>query len=139
MLQANPFLSAENAKAILHATAREDKSTGDLSETGDTQWGWGKVNAYEAVKQSIIACVRNPNGIKVEALCLYPNPANSHLYINSAKIENVSVYAVDGKCVLNGVVGQNSPLTIAKLTDGVYMLHFDDARRAPQRFVVLRH
>jgi minor extracellular serine protease Vpr len=139
MLQANPFLSAENTKAILHGTAREDKSTGDLSETGDTQWGWGKVNAYEAVRLSETTCVRNPNGIEVQALCLYPNPANSHLYINSAKIENVSVYAMDGKCVLKGVMGQNSPLNIATLTDGVYMLHFDDARRAPLRFLVLLH
>jgi len=139
MLQANPFLSAENARAILHATSREDKSTGDLSETGDTRWGWGKVNAYEAVRLSETTCVRNPNRIEVEALCLYPNPANSHLYINSAKIENVSIYTVDGKCVLKSVVGQNSPLNIATLTDGVYMLHFDDARRAPLRFLVLLH
>jgi len=91
------------------------------------------------VRLSETACVRNPNGIEVEALCLYPNPANSHLYINSAKIENVSIYTVDGKCVLKSVVGQNSPLNIATLTDGVYMLHFDDARRAPLRFLVLRH
>jgi len=138
MLQANPFLSAENARAILHATSREDKSTGDLSETGDTQWGWGKVNAYEAVRLSEATCVRNPNGIEVEALCLYPNPAISHIYVKSAQLQNVKVYSMDGKCVLKGLVGQHMPLGLAQLNDGVFVLHFDDVSIAPQRFVVLR-
>ena len=36
-------------KTILQETAREDSITGDLSETGDIRWGWGKVNALHAI------------------------------------------------------------------------------------------
>ncbi|MGB0851231.1 MAG: S8 family serine peptidase, partial [Bacteroidia bacterium] len=74
MLQANPNLYADEAKVILHNTAREDIRTGILPKTGDLTWGWGKVNSYAAVKASEYKFANVDDLESVNDLLLKPNP-----------------------------------------------------------------
>lgn len=45
-LQANPSLSVNEVRAILHQTARNDQYTGAVVSNPSNRWGHGKVNAY---------------------------------------------------------------------------------------------
>jgi len=90
MLQANPNLWYNEAKEILQTTAREDVRTGDLSEKGDFQWGYGKVNAYAAVKRA----EQKFAGVRVlenEDILVYPNPTSHIVSLNSAKTYQVEL------------------------------------------------
>ena len=50
MLEVNPALDAVSVKRILQETARSDEFTG---QTPNTLWGYGKVDAYEALKAAV--------------------------------------------------------------------------------------
>lgn len=136
MLQANPNLWYSEAKEILQTTAREDVRTGDLSENGDFQWGYGKVNAYAAVKRAEQKFVRVPRPPSIQSLMLYPNPASAELHISSTAIQKVHVHSIDGKIILTGKVSKSQALDVSLLQSGVYVLHFTDGLKAPMRFMV---
>ena len=79
VLEANPYLSAAQVKDIIIQSAREDAQTGIIPVNGSPQWGWGKINAYLAVKLAL-----NTIGfeeVKQETLwTVYPNPVMQQLY-----------------------------------------------------------
>jgi hypothetical protein len=52
MLQEDPALTAEQAREILRATAREDNFTG---ETPNVSWGYGKLNVFTSVLLAALA------------------------------------------------------------------------------------
>ena len=51
-LQAYPQLTPEQLREVMRSTARKDTFTGTLEE-GDNDWGYGKVDAYNGLKQCI--------------------------------------------------------------------------------------
>jgi hypothetical protein len=125
MLQANPNLWYNEAKEILQTTAREDVRTGDLSEKGDFQWGYGKVNAYAAVKRA----EQKFAGVRVlenEDILVYPNPTSHIVSLNSSKTYQVELVSYDGRVVLSGYLGGGEQLNIADATSGIYLVRFID-------------
>jgi minor extracellular serine protease Vpr len=78
ILEANPYLSAEQVKSIIIQTAREDNNTGVIPLTGSTQWGWGKLNARLAVELALntVGTVSLQHEITWN---IYPNPVQSYL------------------------------------------------------------
>lgn len=62
-LQAAPSLTPERAKEILKQTAINDSFTGSVRESGSEQWGYGKVNAYDGLKECL-----NGGGSGIEAV-----------------------------------------------------------------------
>lgn len=52
-LEANPTLTPEDVKEILIKTARNDSYTGDIRTTGSKYWGYGKVNPWDGIRESI--------------------------------------------------------------------------------------
>ena len=125
MLEANPNLWYNEAKEILHATAREDVRTGDVPETGNAQWGWGKVDALAAVAQSEykfagVRVLEKPEWI------LYPNPASNRLSLGSPEVRQVEILSYDGRVVLSGYLGGGEQLNVADATSGIYVVRFID-------------
>lgn len=51
-LQAYPQLTPEQLREVTRSTARKDTFTGTLEE-GDNNWGYGKADAYNGLKQCI--------------------------------------------------------------------------------------
>ena len=51
-LQAYPQLTPEQLREVMKSTARKDTFTGTLEE-GDNNWGYGKVDALNGLKQCI--------------------------------------------------------------------------------------
>jgi hypothetical protein len=78
ILEANPYLSAEQIKSIIIQTAREDNNTGVIPINGSTQWGWGKLNARLAVELALntVGTVSLEQEINWN---VYPNPVQTYL------------------------------------------------------------
>jgi subtilisin family serine protease len=78
ILEANPYLSAEQIKSIIIETAREDNNTGVIPISGSTQWGWGKLNARLAVELALntVGTVSLEQEINWN---VYPNPVQTYL------------------------------------------------------------
>jgi len=53
-LQQNPSLSVSAVRSILHSTARKDDHTGDISDAGDNNWGWGKINPFGGLPNTTV-------------------------------------------------------------------------------------
>ncbi len=52
MLDANPKLDPYDVREILQKTAARDEFTGNITEEGSNDWGWGKLNAFNAVQEA---------------------------------------------------------------------------------------
>lgn len=50
-LQADPTLTPERIAEIIKTTAINDEFTGEARQNWDRRWGYGKINAYEGLKQ----------------------------------------------------------------------------------------
>ncbi|GAB5465823.1 MAG: hypothetical protein Kapaf2KO_12590 [Candidatus Kapaibacteriales bacterium] len=74
MLEANPYLSQPEIKAILKETAYEDSYTGQILNDGNNRWGSGKLDIAAAVKRAeklFAETVITPN------IKFGPNPVDS--------------------------------------------------------------
>lgn len=73
LLQANPTLTPDQVKQLFRETAIVDIFTGAIPANGSNTWGYGKVNAYGALKRLL-----DPTGIihpkNSDHLLVYPNP-----------------------------------------------------------------
>ena len=124
MLDADSSLTVNEIDSILKVTSREDNNTGNLSETGDTRWGWGKANAIQA-----IYAVLGVQGIREAAvdmpLRLYPNPVTDFVYIMNPKgieLKKCLLLTNDGR-----LIGEVSPdaagrINVSDLSSGLYYL-----------------
>ena len=125
ILQANPYLYADDVKAILHNTAREDIRTGDLSESGDVRWGWGKVNAYAAVSEAEQKFL-GTQALEKNPLNFYPNPAKDFIVLNLSSREKVGLYNLQGQQVFEGYTDLHGLVRLPTLKKGLYFLKSED-------------
>ena len=70
---------------------------------------------------------------------LYPNPANSTVWISSeTNLENISYKLIDikGSLILSGKInGNKHEINIDALLNGVYFIHFDNLELAPFKLI----
>lgn len=126
MLQANPNLYAEEVKDILKTTARVDTKTGPIGPDGDLHWGWGKVNAYAAVRMAEI----KSGGITVREeapFTYYPNPVEKgRLTIESVQSLKVRIIDMQGKELLcQDLTAGKNLLDMESLATGAYLLEWE--------------
>lgn len=122
-LEADPTLTVGECKDIIAATAVRD----DFVKAGlQTQWGAGKFDAYEGLKEVL----RRATGIKgVEAdksrLMLSPlGNGNYEIFIAGVRNVNVDVYRADGQRVHHtSADGDQVQLDLARLPKGVYIVN----------------
>jgi subtilisin family serine protease len=131
ILEANPYLTAGQVKYILKVTAREDDKTGDIPDTGSTRWGWGKVNAYLAVKLAL-----GTTGFetidKELSWSISPNPTSDQLTVSgdAAFPSEVQIVSLDGKVVTRYV--DNGIIDVRDLSPGSYWVRVVRDERVEQ-------
>ena len=137
MLQANPGLMYVDVKKILQLSARLDNNTGVITDTSDLSWGWGKVNASVAVRiaESWVPTIIVPY---IESHTLYPNPASNRLFIRTTEVLSCTVYAMDGRVVLDGEIDDLKGMDISSLVAGTYLVRFNESDLDPQKIIVIR-
>ena len=122
-LEADPTLTVNECKDIIARTAvRDDYVNNGIA----TQWGAGKFNAYEGLKEVL----RISTGIKgTEAdksrLMLTPTGHGSYeIFIAGAKSIDVTVYKADGQRVYQSSTdGDQTQLNLTQLPKGVYIVN----------------
>ena len=119
MLQANGNLTPQQVKDILTSTARSDMFTGEVP---NFDWGYGKVDAYEAVKRAV-ALVGLPSVNLVSDVKLFPNPAKDHIRIDNLPqdCKLLTISDICGREVMNCNAATNM-INVEKLTKGLYLL-----------------
>ncbi len=122
MLQADPTLTHQQIKDILHNTARLDSYTGNISAPGHPRWGYGKVNAYKAIK-SVAPTVSVENLLGTPLLTLMPNPAIDYFNIQNngnEKIQTVRAITMTGKFIQ--LQFEQNRVNCSSLPTGVYII-----------------
>lgn len=126
MLEANPGLTPAEIKTILKSTAREDSRTGTLPLNGSTEWGFGKVNAYAAVKEAsrILSINEAPIFSDVN---VFPTLVETTLEISSKSGETYtySIFDINGMKVFSG--NTINQISVENLVPGTYILHLSSA------------
>ncbi len=128
LLQVNPKLDPGRLKQILAETAITDKFT--TSTPDPTRWGFGKVNAYAAIKKTIQTLGLSGELQEGVLLNIYPNPTNGKLYIdiesNQSKILDVVLMDLNGKKLMeqNWNTGNESSLVLdlEGLQEAIYLV-----------------
>lgn len=137
MLEVNPDLSPEQVLDILKTTAIVDKFTDTIPTTGSSVWGFGKVNAYAAVKRTLetVGIIHEPS---VLPCLLFPNPTVGNYKIQLQSEVNstakVKVFSVDMKqiqsCTFNLISGENSlDLDLNNTPSGMYLVTIEAANK----------
>ena len=121
ILDANPYLSAQQVKEIIMQTAREDNFTGDIPQEGSNRWGAGKINAYAAVKLALETVgMENP---PVELIwSVYPNPVMNELHFTIVEElpKSVEIFDVSGNYFEKPIV--NGKVFVSDLSAGQYFI-----------------
>lgn len=134
MFRANPFLDHKQVKSILMESAYEDLFTGNISQDGSITWGFGKVDAYEAVRRA------EEEASMIELfpeILIGPNPFDDRIKItfgNTPTNKRRFVFADRlGKIISEGEIPLNNDsfeleLNTSTLAQGVYYLSLETDR-----------
>jgi hypothetical protein len=132
ILEANPYLSAEQIKSIIIQTAREDNNTGVIPINGSTQWGWGKLNARLAVELALntVGTVSLEHEINWN---VYPNPVQTYLRFTIIDDLPNRVQLIDsmGKIIHRSI--QEGSLFVGDLPAGNYRVRMQVKGRIEQQ------
>jgi len=137
VLEANPYLSAQQVKDILIQTARLDNYTGMITNPGDTKWGWGKVNAYDAVKLAVNTTGTNDFG-KTIKWQISPNPSSDVISLNGdlSGIEAIQIINLKGEIMNTTESCVNIPIHF--LESGAYFIRIiRDGKIEQSKFIKL--
>lgn len=122
LLQANPNLTALQVKDILETTAIEDAQTG---VTPNNVYGYGKVNAYDALSRALQLNNLIINGKQM--INVYPNPANHKCFIEfHDQITNgtLVLYSIYGQVMHSQNINNQNKVDIdmSQFDNGIYLL-----------------
>lgn len=131
ILEANPYLSAAQVKEIVKVTARQDAHTGIIPSQGSTRWGWGKINAYSAVKMALetIGLMENVTTI---SFSVYPNPASDILQISSGNALPQKAQIIDLNGRVQVVTIEGNKVNVEELSAGKYFFRIEKNGRVEQ-------
>lgn len=139
MLEADPSLTSEEIMTILKETSREDVRTGDLSETGDTRWGWGKADALRAIYR-VLGVEGVPELLQEEKVLLYPNPASdliTILAVDGILLPQIELFSMDGRLLRTKTLNEENMFSVEDMPVGMYFVRFVlDGKPLSMRFLV---
>ena len=126
LLQANPNLTYSQIKDILHITARNDDKTGPLvaNDSADIRWGWGKIDAVDAVNEAIRrVSIATAEEYRLP-LHIYPNPTSGTVTVRTGcgEQQTMEIYSIDGRSMEQRQVAEQTTLDTSRWPRGVYIV-----------------
>ncbi len=123
-LEANPYLTIDDVKKIATETATVDSYVSNF--TGDpVQWGAGKFNAYEGLKEAIRLAAGIDNVIADNDRLLVKTIGDRHynIFLGETDVMDVTFYNVAGQAVLSASAqGDEIDVDASSLPAGVYVM-----------------
>lgn len=146
-LQAYPWLTPDDIVEIVRKTAINDTFTGDVRDNWHPQWGYGKIDAYNGLKECLKLAVLN--GVDQPAdsetpITLYKGDnCWKVLFNNNERGAVIRLVTLSGITVserrLSAVsCGHEEVLDLSHYVPGCYVLHIQTARSASSRKVLVR-
>ncbi|NDV47092.1 T9SS C-terminal target domain-containing protein [Paludibacter sp. 221] len=147
-LQAKNDLTPEDVRSILSSASISDSYTGTIPTEGNTTWGYGKLDAWQGVKECLnmniitdsievhgdIFCMPSIDDMKARRIPLR--------FLNQeAKNIKMHVYNMNGQRVFSKSFQNGTTYTsvdLSKLGGGVYIIKFegDNLKAKNQRFIL---
>ncbi len=131
-LQADKTLTPEKVREILRETAIKDSKTGEIPETGNNRWGYGKIDAWEGVKKLLVSVGIENNFSENQSFCVLKSSLISNhkitvLFTSAQKSVTLQLFSLSGqklveKTYINPIPGQEESLDVSGLYKGVYVL-----------------
>ncbi|MDE5840383.1 MAG: S8 family peptidase [Muribaculaceae bacterium] len=122
-LQADPTLTVEKVRDIIYATATADE---DVSSGNPVQWGAGKFNAYEGLKEVLSrkASVEAPGADPIPELLIVRRDGTLEVSLPGAEAIEAHLYSASGaKVRYAGGRGSSAEIRTDGLDKGVYVLN----------------
>lgn len=143
-LQANPELTSKDIAEIMNKTARRDSYTG-RNLTWDAKWGYGKIDAYEGLKEAI----RIRTGINETFNTSTPitlqkgDNAWKVLFNNDESYADIRIVAANGQVVSTKHItapmhGDEHVVSLEGLTPGVYVFQVQTTASNVTRKMVVK-
>jgi len=131
MLEVNPNLTVQQAKDILHQTARSDAFTG---ATPNPDWGYGKLDAQAAIVATQATVGLDENSFSELGIQVFPNPVQEVLYYRwedfRGEVATLHILDLTGRTLrefqLRNTSGQ---LNLGELGAGVFVLEIETEQR----------
>lgn len=134
LLQLEPKLTPAQIKEILKKSAIHDKYTGSIPPEGKNGWGYGKLNAYQAIIELIKLTGTNDSTIKSSEndLILYPNPTDEYAFllidnIQASVLPTIKVFNASGQLMPTDHLNTESKnlykIDIKNWKSGIYFVH----------------
>jgi len=129
-LQANPDLTPAEVRSIFQQTAINDSYTGTVSATGSNTWGYGKIDAWNGIKQ-IIATTGVESTTVGSTSGLFSLTKSSKTitlsFLQDVDGVVVSIYSLTGKEMYRNSLGsvtqgEEGSFVLNGLSDGIYIL-----------------
>ena len=130
MLQANPYLTAEQVKNILMETAYSDLY---VERSGEVRFGSGKINAYQAVMKALETTGVSDFVTEELRITLFPNPVSDVLYLSiQTDKDNIAVelYDLSGRKLKQQVLKRGvNTMETKSLAPGYYFVKLSDGKK----------
>jgi len=131
MLEANPSLTPFEVRQTLKATARMDNHTGEIPEEGSPVWGWGKVNAIQAVMAAsgIQSAPELPPAAHAD-IQVWPNPIQDEIRVSAGRTGSLCQWmALDltGRRMASGYGPSPLRIDASELPKGAVLLKVEAA------------
>ncbi|MBC7426761.1 MAG: S8 family peptidase [Bacteroidia bacterium] len=129
LLEANPTLSPTQIRAILQQTAERDSFTGNVP---NNRFGWGRANAFEAIKQALLTSSVNTLNKGNQSFLLFPNPSNNGVTVSlngfqsgsaTLIITDISGRVIFDKTILLSNAEHKEYLDLSTIDAGLYMIN----------------
>lgn len=139
IFQANPYLSAAQVHQIINETAYNDSFT---EESGIERFGYGKVNAYQAVLAALNTVGVEEIAVVESNYTVFPNPVQNVCYVTAVtESGNVpcAIYDLSGRVVsrkyLDAGVNQ---IDLQHLPAGCYIMKINDNQKIVTRKLIIQ-
>lgn len=141
-LQANPEMTPENVLQVMQKTSRRDSFTGDDLPT--CLWGYGKLDAYEGVKESILIRTGIDAGLAESPHMIVCDGRSVRIVMGYADNDiRMQLYNMQGECVASVTAGSaagGEELTFdtAGATRGVYIFRMsgDNTKQTVKKIII---
>ena len=140
VLEANPYLSPVQVKSILTGTAYNDTYT---AEAGIDRFGYGKVDAYNAVREALRQVGIEDHTESLETrYAVFPNPASGSCFLTAqTQSENVTcgLYDLSGRLLQTEILHSGvNMLSLNNLVPGCYLLRINDDNQIVTKKIIVQ-
>lgn len=140
MLQVHPTLTFQQARDFLRNSARKDEFTGVIPPTGVNNWGWGKLDAIQALKDLWSSpIVSNEILDKITpSFEAYPNPTSEYINLEmmafshgKVKIQIINALGsvlIEKEIICEGYICETK-FNLSNISTGIYHIKISQGNK----------